>query len=182
MRKIAANEPLWYGRSGDEPFLYEESDWHKKHVRFSDEIKTSDGETTTLQGGNSESPDSGKIRSDDEITRSGDDSDVPSPLKVQQRRYDNGDSLSPGPMRGYDSDGVSPLGAESRARMRKESELSGVSPLASRDISRDPSRPGSRRTVDDNTVVGDDEAAPSPNISRTSVDKYGRMRSPGQGY
>jgi len=63
VRKIAANEPLWYGKDGEEPFNYEDSDWHKRHVRFSDEIKDSDGMTRTLQGGSSGSegysPDSG---------------------------------------------------------------------------------------------------------------------------
>lgn len=51
--KIAADEPLWYGKEGDEPFLYEDSDWHKKHLRFSDEVKTSEGESTTLRDGDS---------------------------------------------------------------------------------------------------------------------------------
>lgn len=49
VRRIAAAVPLWYAR--DEPehqFDYEESDWHKRHVRFSDEVKDSDGGTTTL--------------------------------------------------------------------------------------------------------------------------------------
>ncbi|KAK5121663.1 hypothetical protein LTR85_004835 [Meristemomyces frigidus] len=51
VRKIAANEPLWYGKDGEEPFNYEESEWHKRHVRFSDEIKDSDGGTTTINDG-----------------------------------------------------------------------------------------------------------------------------------
>jgi hypothetical protein len=189
VRKIAANEPLWYGKSGTDSFLYEESDWHKKHVRFSDEIKTSDGETTTLQGGNSISPDGGKAYSpsDDGTNRPGDYVDYPSPLRPgtsENPVYSpdaHSDSLSPAPFSRYNSDSISPLGAESRPgsrRPRNESD-GGVSSLASRPNS----RPGSRRTVDDNTVIGDDEeAAPSPNISRTSVDRYGRMRSPGHGY
>jgi len=51
VRKIAANEPLWYnkGNTSDEAFNYEETEWHKKHLRFSDEVKTSEGETTTLR-------------------------------------------------------------------------------------------------------------------------------------
>lgn len=55
VRKIAANEPLWYNKnSSDETaFNYEETEWHKKHLRFSDEVKTSEGETTTLRNGNS---------------------------------------------------------------------------------------------------------------------------------
>ncbi|KAK4554114.1 hypothetical protein LTR86_008955 [Recurvomyces mirabilis] len=52
VRKIADNEPLWYGRGDmEEPFLYEDTEWHKKHVRFSDEVKTSDpgsGSSPTL--------------------------------------------------------------------------------------------------------------------------------------
>lgn len=37
--KVAKREPLWYGRDGEEPFMYEESDWHKHAVnsRSSDE-------------------------------------------------------------------------------------------------------------------------------------------------
>ncbi|KAL1583804.1 hypothetical protein WHR41_07149 [Cladosporium halotolerans] len=50
---LAANEPLWYGKGGDESFFYEESEWHKKHLRFSDEVKTSEGETTTLRNNDS---------------------------------------------------------------------------------------------------------------------------------
>ncbi|KAI7221062.1 sugar porter family MFS transporter [Hortaea werneckii] len=53
VRKIAANEPLWYGKDGEEPFNYEESEWHQRHVRFSDEIKDSDGGSHTLQGSGS---------------------------------------------------------------------------------------------------------------------------------
>jgi len=51
VRKIAANEPLWYnkGNTSGEAFNYEETEWHKKHLRFSDEVKTSEGETTTLR-------------------------------------------------------------------------------------------------------------------------------------
>jgi hypothetical protein len=62
VRKIAANEPLWYGKGGDgdmdEPFMYEETEWHKKHVRFSDEVKGSDSSRSGLKsaGGNSSSP------------------------------------------------------------------------------------------------------------------------------
>lgn len=49
VRRVAANEPLWYARDEIEPlYNYEESDWHKKHVRFSDEVKDSDGGTTTI--------------------------------------------------------------------------------------------------------------------------------------
>jgi hypothetical protein len=61
--KIAANEPLWYGRDGEESFNYEDSEWHHKHVRFSDEIKDSDGKTHTVNdSSNSTSgPDLGEI-------------------------------------------------------------------------------------------------------------------------
>lgn len=48
--KIAANEPLWYRKGSEESFHYEETEWHKKHLRFSDEVKTSEGGSTTLQG------------------------------------------------------------------------------------------------------------------------------------
>jgi sugar porter (SP) family MFS transporter len=56
VRKIAANEPLWYNKGNDsdgEAFNYEETEWHKKHLRFSDEVKTSEGETTTLRNDDS---------------------------------------------------------------------------------------------------------------------------------
>jgi sugar porter (SP) family MFS transporter len=55
VRKIAANEPLWYNKnnSDGQVFNYEETEWHKKHIRFSDEVKTSEGETTTLRNGDS---------------------------------------------------------------------------------------------------------------------------------
>lgn len=44
VRKIAANEPLWYGRDGEEPFMYEESEWHRRHVRFSEKVKVASDE------------------------------------------------------------------------------------------------------------------------------------------
>jgi hypothetical protein len=46
---------LWYnkGNSSGEAFNYEETEWHKKHLRFSDEVKTSEGETTTLRNDHS---------------------------------------------------------------------------------------------------------------------------------
>lgn len=47
--KIANNEPLWNSRKDDEQFDYESSEWHQRHVRFSDEVKDSNGETTTLR-------------------------------------------------------------------------------------------------------------------------------------
>ncbi|KAK4544568.1 hypothetical protein LTR36_004140 [Oleoguttula mirabilis] len=64
VRKIAANEPLWYGKDGEEPFNYEESEWHRRHLRFSDEMKDSDGGATTIKDGSGgsrggESPDFG---------------------------------------------------------------------------------------------------------------------------
>lgn len=46
--KVAKNEPLWYGKDGEEPFNYEESDWHQRHVRFSEDTKTSDGGSKDL--------------------------------------------------------------------------------------------------------------------------------------
>jgi hypothetical protein len=47
--KIAANQPLWYAREDvEQTFDYEGSDWHKRHVRFSEDVKDSDGDTTTI--------------------------------------------------------------------------------------------------------------------------------------
>lgn len=43
VRKLFANEPLWYSKDGEESFDYEGSEWHQRHVRFSDEIKDSEG-------------------------------------------------------------------------------------------------------------------------------------------
>lgn len=48
--KIAANEPFWYTKGSEGSFNYEETEWHKKHLRFSDEVKTSEGRSTTLRG------------------------------------------------------------------------------------------------------------------------------------
>lgn len=47
--KIAANEPLWYGRDAEDIYDYEASDWHQRHVRFSDEVKDDSGESSTLR-------------------------------------------------------------------------------------------------------------------------------------
>jgi hypothetical protein len=47
--KIAANEPLWYAREDTEQaYDYEGSEWHKRHVRFSEDVKDNDGDTTTI--------------------------------------------------------------------------------------------------------------------------------------
>ncbi|CAK3972977.1 Sugar transporter STL1 [Lecanosticta acicola] len=48
--KIANDEPLWYGKDNEDPYDYEASEWHQRHVRFSPEVKDSQGESTTLQG------------------------------------------------------------------------------------------------------------------------------------
>lgn len=37
---VAKKEPLWYGKDGETPFLYEQSDWHQ-HFRHSDETRVS---------------------------------------------------------------------------------------------------------------------------------------------
>lgn len=47
--KIAANEPLWYGKDTEESYDYEASEWHQRHVRFSDEVKDDSGESSTLR-------------------------------------------------------------------------------------------------------------------------------------
>lgn len=47
--KIAANEPLWYGKDSEDLYDYESSDWHQRHVRFSDEVKDDSGESSTLR-------------------------------------------------------------------------------------------------------------------------------------
>lgn len=49
VKKISANEPLWYGRDDEETYDYEASEWHQRHVRFSDEVKNSEGDATTLR-------------------------------------------------------------------------------------------------------------------------------------
>lgn len=47
--KIAANEPLWYGKDSEDFYDYEASEWHQRHVRFSDEVKDDSGESSTLR-------------------------------------------------------------------------------------------------------------------------------------
>lgn len=49
VKKIAANEPLWYGKDSEDLFDYEASEWHQRHVRFSDEVKDDSGESSTLR-------------------------------------------------------------------------------------------------------------------------------------
>jgi len=50
--KIAADQPLWHNEKGssEESFDYEATEWHKRHLQFSDEGKTSSGgDATTLR-------------------------------------------------------------------------------------------------------------------------------------
>lgn len=81
VRKIAADEPLWYGRDSEDVYDYENSEWHQRHVRFSDEVKDSEGETTTLrpsssglgekaENGSSGSSDDEKVRTDSDASAS----------------------------------------------------------------------------------------------------------------
>lgn len=50
VKQIAANEPLWYsGTDEDARYDYEQTEWHQRHVRFSDEVKDSEGDSTTLR-------------------------------------------------------------------------------------------------------------------------------------
>ena len=90
VRKIAANEPLWYGKDGEEPFNYEDSEWHQRHVRFSDEIKSSGELSNTLNGSsNGHSPtDFGKegtSGSDEESEKPRDNGDFAAPSPVISR-------------------------------------------------------------------------------------------------
>ena len=95
VRKIANNEPLWYGKDGEEPFNYEASEWHQRHVRFSDEIKDSDGETHTLQG--SSSPDYVKVS--DQSNGSGSDDEKPrTPPMPDDQPRDYGEDAAPSPV------------------------------------------------------------------------------------
>lgn len=43
--KISLNEPLWFGKKGDAPFDYEQSDWHQRYVQL-----MRSGSGTTLEG------------------------------------------------------------------------------------------------------------------------------------
>ncbi|OAG11765.1 uncharacterized protein CC84DRAFT_50769 [Paraphaeosphaeria sporulosa] len=43
--KISLNEPLWFGKKGDAPFDYEQSDWHQRYVQL-----MGSGSGTTLEG------------------------------------------------------------------------------------------------------------------------------------
>jgi hypothetical protein len=47
--KIAADQPLWYARDDTEQaYDYEGSEWHQRHVRFSEDVKDNDGDATTI--------------------------------------------------------------------------------------------------------------------------------------
>ena len=164
--KIAANEPLWYGKGrdteGENPFVYEESDWHKKHLRFSDEVKTSDGETATLQGGGS-SPDSGKKVSEP----SGSDTARSTSDGVMAGDLEGG--------LGRDQMVVSPNSSEAISSMPHGDSML-VSPDEAGGFHQ-----GYMSGFSEATTPAEDEAAPSPNISRTSVDRRGRrLRSAGR--
>ncbi|QIX00627.1 hypothetical protein AMS68_006144 [Peltaster fructicola] len=56
VRKIAAKQPLWYGRAGDEPFSYEQSDWHQQHLGDvtppEKQVSDSDDRTLTMSTNN----------------------------------------------------------------------------------------------------------------------------------
>ncbi|KAF2439462.1 hypothetical protein P171DRAFT_501606 [Karstenula rhodostoma CBS 690.94] len=43
--KISLSEPLWFGKKGDAPFAYEQSDWHQRYVQL-----MGSGSGTTLEG------------------------------------------------------------------------------------------------------------------------------------
>lgn len=144
--------------------MYEESDWHKKHLRFSDEVKTSDGETTTLQGGGS-SPDSEKKVSDpsgsDTVGSASDGGMPPQDLEGGLDREQV--VVSPN-----SSEAVSPLPPGGDAMLVSPDEAGGF-------------HQGYISGFSEATTPAEDEAAPSPNISRTSVDRHGRrLRSAGR--
>ncbi|KAF2722994.1 hypothetical protein K431DRAFT_244120 [Polychaeton citri CBS 116435] len=48
--RIAKDEPLWYGKDGEDSFDYSKSSFHERHVRFSDETTSSEGEQGRLRG------------------------------------------------------------------------------------------------------------------------------------
>ena len=50
--QVANKEPLWYGKDGETPFLYEQSEWHQRFARLSQ-----DSEPTTSEGGYSNEKD-----------------------------------------------------------------------------------------------------------------------------
>lgn len=56
VRKIAATQPLWYGKDGDEvPFNYEDTEWHHMHVHdVTPPEKTSVSDSRTLTMSTSE--------------------------------------------------------------------------------------------------------------------------------
>ena len=49
VKKAASDLPLWYGSDDEAPYDYEASEWHQRHVRFSDEVMDSQGDITTLR-------------------------------------------------------------------------------------------------------------------------------------
>ena len=97
VRRIADDEPLWYGADAENPYDYEASEWHRRHVRFSDEVKDSEGESTTLRGSN------GKVDAEKTVSGSESSSDgetpgdydrlaAPSPVVLRTRRTVSNDS------------------------------------------------------------------------------------------
>ncbi|KAK4505965.1 hypothetical protein PRZ48_003930 [Zasmidium cellare] len=100
VRKIAADIPLWYGRDMEEAYDYESSEWHQRHVRFSDEVKDSEGETTTLRatsdGGYMEKLASSSSGSEEEKPRDNGDLAAPSPIVGRTSRDSQSRSRSSG--------------------------------------------------------------------------------------
>lgn len=50
VKKAAADLPLWYGSDTESSsYDYEASEWHQRHVRFSEEVMDSEGDIMTLR-------------------------------------------------------------------------------------------------------------------------------------
>ncbi|KAH9824615.1 hypothetical protein Tdes44962_MAKER04297 [Teratosphaeria destructans] len=117
VRKIAANEPLWYGKDGDEPFDYEASEWHQKHTRFSEGMRSSDGGTGSLTNGGREkgshgSPIDGserepmdKLPSEDERAKASPVVEVPRQLADEAAPMSKDHAMVPNSVRGLECAG-----------------------------------------------------------------------------
>ena len=60
--------PLWYGRDGQKAFDYEDSAWHKRNVRFSDEVSSSTEKTQKFSSQSGGFDDSSSSEGDEDLT------------------------------------------------------------------------------------------------------------------
>lgn len=95
VKKAAADLPLWYGGDDEAPYDYEASEWHQRHVRFSDEVIDSEGDTTTLRPASSGAAEkfrsnSGTSSEEEKKSRNDSESTVPVPFVPELSADDDG--------------------------------------------------------------------------------------------